>query len=98
MTETVNFNMRLEKHLKDETSQIFENYGMTMAQAVCIFLVNVANTKKVPLVFDYQADDLVLGEQTLRAIEQGRADYHADKLDRLAPDTALQKLQELSCG
>lgn len=42
---TVNFNMRVEKELKDETSQIFENYGMTTAQAVRMFLVNVAKTK-----------------------------------------------------
>ena len=34
---TVNFNMRVEKELKDETSQIFENYGMTTAQAVDVF-------------------------------------------------------------
>ena len=34
---TVNFNMRVEKELKDETSQIFENYGMTTAQAVRMF-------------------------------------------------------------
>ena len=46
---TVNFNMRIEKELKDETSQIFENYGMTTAQAVRMFLVNVAKTKRVPL-------------------------------------------------
>ncbi|WP_201537383.1 type II toxin-antitoxin system RelB/DinJ family antitoxin [Psychrobacter ciconiae] len=59
---TVNFNMRLEKELKDETSQIFENYGMTTAQAVRMFLVHVAKTKKVPLSFDYQADDLSLSQ------------------------------------
>ena len=78
---TVNFNMRIEKELKDETSQIFENYGMTTAQAVRMFLVNVAKTKKVPLSFDYQADDLVIGAETLQAIEQGRLDYQAGKLD-----------------
>ena len=95
---TVNFNMRVEKELKDETSQIFENYGMTTAQAVKMFLVNVAKTKKVPLSFDYQADDLVLGAETLQAIEQGRLDYQAGKLDRLAPDEAIQALQELTRG
>lgn len=75
MSSTVNFNMRLEKELKDETSQIFENYGMTTSQAVRMFLVNVAKTKKIPLSFDYQADDLVLGDQTLQAIKQGRLNW-----------------------
>ena len=95
---TVNFNMRLEKELKDETSQIFEGYGMTTAQAVRMFLVNVAKTKKIPLAFDYQADDLVLGTETLQAIEQGRLDYQAGKLDRLTPDEAIQALQGIARG
>ncbi|WP_169393575.1 MULTISPECIES: type II toxin-antitoxin system RelB/DinJ family antitoxin [Psychrobacter] len=86
---TVNFNMRLEKELKDETSQIFENYGMTTAQAVRMFLVHVAKTKKVPLSFDYQADNLALGAQTLQSVEQGRLDYQSGKLDRLAADKAV---------
>ncbi|MBE0443430.1 MULTISPECIES: type II toxin-antitoxin system RelB/DinJ family antitoxin [Psychrobacter] len=98
MSSTVNFNMRLEKELKDETSQIFENYGMTTSQAVRMFLVNVAKTKKIPLSFDYQADDLVLGDQTLQAIKQGRLDYEAGKLDRLEPNEALEALQGLSRG
>lgn len=98
MASTVNFNMRLEKELKDETSQIFENYGMTTPQAVRMFLVNVAKTKKIPLSFDYQADDLVLGSQTLQAVEQGRLDYEAGRLDRLAPNEALEALQVLSRG
>lgn len=96
MTSTVNFNMRIEKELKEQTSQIFEGYGMTTAQAVRMFLVNVAKTKKIPLSFDYQADELVLGSQTLQAIEQGRLDYHAGKLERFAPDDAIQALQELA--
>lgn len=98
MSKTVNFNMRVEKELKDETAQIFENYGMTTAQAIRMFLVNVANTRKIPLAFDYQANDLVLGAETLKEIEQGRLDYQAGVLDRLAPDNALNALQELSRG
>lgn len=98
MSNTVNFNMRVEKELKDETAQIFENYGMTTAQAIRMFLVNVANTRKIPLAFDYQANDLVLGAETLKEIEQGRLDYQAGVLDRLAPDNALNALQELSRG
>lgn len=98
MSKTVNFNMRVEKELKDETAQIFENYGMTTAQAIRMFLVNVANTRKIPLAFDYQANDLVLGVETLKEIEQGRLDYQAGVLDRLAPDNALNALQELSRG
>lgn len=99
MSNTVNFNMRLEKELKDEVSQIFENYGMTTAQALKMFLVTVAKTKKVPLSLDYQADNaLVLGEKTLQAIEQGRLDYQAGKLERLSADNAIQALQQMARG
>ncbi len=98
MASTVSFNMRLEKELKEETTQIFENYGMTTAQAIRMFLVNVAKTRKIPLSLDYQANDVVLGSQTLQSIEQGRLDYEAGVLDRFAPDEALEALQELSRG
>ena len=53
---TVNLNLRLDKELKDEVAVIFENYGMTTAGALKMFLVNVAKTKTVPLTFTYQAD------------------------------------------
>lgn len=98
MAETVNFNMRMERELRDETNQIFENYGMTMAQAFRMFLMNVAKTRKIPLSLDYQADEIVLGASTLKAIEQGRADYLAGRLERLAPENAIQSLEEMARG
>ncbi len=98
MANTVSFNMRLEKELKEETTKIFENYGMTTAQAIRMFLVNVAKTRKIPLSLDYQANDLVLGAKTLQDIEQGRLDYQAGILDRFPPENALEALQELSRG
>ena len=55
MSNIVNFNLRLEKEIKEQASEIFENYGMTTAQALRMFLVNVVHTKKVPLTLDYQA-------------------------------------------
>lgn len=94
----VNLNMRIEKELKEEVSQIFENYGMTTAQAIRMFLVNVAKTKKIPLTFDYQADELEIGPETLKSIAQGRLDYQAGVLDRFAPENAVRALQELSRG
>lgn len=56
------------------------------------------NIRKIPLSFDCQADDLELGAQTLQAIEQGRLDYEAGRLDRLEPNEALEALQALSRG
>ena len=98
MAHTVNFNLRIEKELKDEASKIFENYGMTTSQAIRMFLMNVAKTRKVPLTFDYQENDLVLGTKTLQEVEQGRLDYQNGALERLEPNNAIEDLQELSRG
>ena len=98
MAHTVNFNLRIEKELKDEASKIFENYGMTTSQAIRMFLMNVAKTRKVPLTFDYQENDLVLGTKTLQEVEQGRLDYQNGVLERLEPNNAIEALQELSRG
>lgn len=56
MSNVINFNLRMEKELKEQASIIFENYGMTTSQALRMFLVNVINTRKVPLSLDYQAE------------------------------------------
>lgn len=58
MSNTVNFNMRVDKDLKDTANQVFESYGMTMAQGFKMFLVNVAKTRSIPLSLNYQTDEL----------------------------------------
>lgn len=58
MSNVINFNLRMEKELKEQASIIFENYGMTTSQALRMFLMNVIHTRKVPLTLDYQAERL----------------------------------------
>lgn len=52
---TVNYNIRLEKELKDNAFAVLESYGLTPSQAIKLFLTQVAQTNTVPLSFDYQA-------------------------------------------
>lgn len=52
---TTNYNIRLEKELKDNAFAVFESYGLTPSQAIKLFLTQVAQTNTVPLSFDYQA-------------------------------------------
>lgn len=52
---TTNYNMRIDKDLKDRAFSVFESYGLTPAQAIKLFLNQVADTNTVPLSFDYQA-------------------------------------------
>lgn len=52
---TTNYNIRLEQELKDRAFAVFESYGLTPSQAIKLFLTQVAQTKTVPLSFEYQA-------------------------------------------
>lgn len=52
---TTNYNIRLEKELKDNAFAVFESYGLTPSQAIKLFLTQVAQTNTVPLSFEYQA-------------------------------------------
>lgn len=52
---TTNYNMRIDKDLKEKAFSVFESYGLTPSQAIKLFLNQVADTKTVPLSFDYQS-------------------------------------------
>mgnify|MGYP000731208363 CR=1 FL=1 len=51
---TTNYNIRLDQSLKDNAFSVFESYGLTPSQAIKLFLTQVAQTKQVPLSFEYQ--------------------------------------------
>lgn len=63
-----------------------------------VLVEKIKKRAKAILSLDYQANDVVLGAERLKAIEQGRADYRAGKLERLEPENALQALQEMARG
>lgn len=50
---TTNFNIRLDDSLKARSFPVFEQYGITPSQAFKLFLNQVAETKSIPLSFDY---------------------------------------------
>ena len=60
---TTNYNIRLDKELKDKAFSVLEGYGLTPSQAIKLFLHQVAETNSVPLSFDYQA---ILSTNTLK--------------------------------
>lgn len=51
---TTNYNIRLEKELRDKAFAVLESYGLTPSQAIKLFLTQVAQTNAVPLSFEYQ--------------------------------------------
>lgn len=52
---TASYNIRLDEDLKQRAFPVLESYGLTPSQAIKLFLNQVAETKSVPLSFDYQA-------------------------------------------
>ncbi len=54
--QTTNYNIRLDKQLKENAFNVFNSYGLTPSQAIKLFLNQVAETKVIPLSFDWKYD------------------------------------------
>ena len=52
---SVNFNVRMDKTLKERAFPIIESYGLTPAQAIKLFLNQIADTRTIPLSFTHHA-------------------------------------------
>lgn len=92
MTST-NFNLRLDRELRDKAFQVFEQYGLSASQAFRLFLNQVAQTQQVPLSFDYIATQP--NKETAEAICQGREDYAAGHLTGYEPKALTKALTGL---
>ena len=69
-----NYNIRIEQDLRDKAFSVLENYGLAPAQAIKLFLKQVADTQTVPLSFNYHQNSSIPNAATLRAIEEARAE------------------------
>lgn len=78
---TTNYNIRLDKELKDKAFSVFESYGLTPSQAIKLFLNQVADTNTVPLSFDYQPAPSTSTLQALAELESGH--YTESSLDEM---------------
>ncbi|MFT8736823.1 MAG: type II toxin-antitoxin system RelB/DinJ family antitoxin [Zymomonas mobilis] len=85
-----NFNLRLDKALRDRAFPVFERYGLSAAQAFKLFLNQVAETKTIPLSFDYAKDEpnAITQKAMLEALR--RTDFS----EALSPAETLKVLQE----
>ncbi len=78
---TTNYNIRLDKDLKDRAFSVFESYGLTPSQAIKLFLNQVADTNAVPLSFDYQPTPNAQTIAAMKELENG--DYIESSLEEL---------------
>ena len=58
------YTFRLDADLKAQAFEVFKNYGLNPAQALKMFLRQVADTKTIPVQLDYQPNT-----ETAEAIE-----------------------------
>lgn len=91
---TTNFNIRLDKELRDKAFPVFERYGLSASQAFKLFLTQVAETNQIPLSFDYAAT--VPNAKTAQAIRQGRDEYHTGQLKGYQPEEFTQAVTDLA--
>lgn len=46
--ETTNFTMRIDKELKAESEELFDNLGLSMSSAITLFLKQAAREQRIP--------------------------------------------------
>ena len=68
---SINFNIRMDESLKEQSFPIIESYGLTPAQAVKLFLRQIADTQTIPLSFSHKAGHIP-NHLTEQAIKEAR--------------------------
>ncbi|OHR41020.1 hypothetical protein HMPREF3025_00085 [Neisseria sp. HMSC070E12] len=77
---TTNYNIRIDQNLRDRAFTVFESYGLAPAQAIKLFLNQVADTRTIPLSFTHNADKLdIPNATTLAAIQEAREERNTAK-------------------
>ncbi len=72
--QTANYNIRLDKNLKEQAFSVFESYGLNPSQAIKLFLNQVAQTREIPLSFNWKKD-YTPNETTIQAIKEVEENY-----------------------
>ena len=65
---TTNYNLRIDKEIKNQAFKVIEDYGLTPSMVLKAFLKQIADRKILPLSFDYQADEP--NEETKQAMRE----------------------------
>lgn len=79
---SVTYNIRLDEGLKNEAFSVIQSFGMTPAQAIKLFLKQTAQTKSIPLNFDYEPNATT--KQALDEAKQDRTPSQTfDNIDEL---------------
>lgn len=72
---TTNYNIRIDQDLRNQAFAVFESYGLTPAQAIKLFLNQVASTRTIPLSFTHQAQAADHNEATRKSLIEARKEF-----------------------
>ena len=90
---TTNYNIRLDDNLRERAFAVFESYGLSPSQAIKLFLNQVADTRTVPLSFDYKAAAENPSEATRQSLIVAREEFKtAKRYDNL--EDMMRDIQE----
>ena len=92
---SINFNIRMDESLKERAFPIIESYGLTPAQAVKLFLNQIADTQALPLSLAYKAGKIP-NAVTTRALEEAIAERNNPTAPAYTLAEAMQAMQELA--
>ncbi len=76
---TTNYNIRIDQNLRDRAFSVFESYGLAPAQAIKLFLNQVADTRTVPLSFTHNAHSETYSEATRKSLIEARKEFETAK-------------------
>ena len=88
---TTNWNIRIDKDIKDQAEEIFNELGLNMTTAVNMFLRTAIREQGIP--FELKLD--VPNETTAAAIEEGRKMMSDSSAPRYSSMDALKEALEV---
>ena len=88
---TTNLNIRIDKDIKDQAEEIFNELGLNMTTAVNMFLRTAIREQGIP--FELKLD--VPNETTIAAIEEGRKMMSDSSAPRYSGMDALKEALEV---
>lgn len=91
---SINFNIRMDESLKERAFPIIESYGLTPAMAIKLFLNQIADTRALPLSFNYKAEEKP-NAITAKALEEALAERENPTATSYTLEEAIKTMQEI---
>ncbi|MBR0574495.1 MULTISPECIES: type II toxin-antitoxin system RelB/DinJ family antitoxin [Pasteurellaceae] len=93
---TVNYQIRLNKELKENAIKIFDDYGLSLSQGIKMILTQVVNTKEIPVNLTYCNTVNEKTKISLLTAMQELDNDNSNEIQAESIDEALKKLVEIA--